>query len=152
MVRDALNKNASTMDAEAIFGSGKTDLIAKVQADVQDQVKHLGITIEKIYWIGSIRLPDTLMKAINSKIEATQRAQQRENELQTAAAQAQIEREKARGEADAILIQAEGQAKANRLLSDSLSDRLVDYKALDRWDGKLPQVSGGATPFVDLRK
>ncbi len=152
MVRDALNKNASTMDAESIFGSGKTELVNKVQADVQEQVKPLGIIIEKIYLIGSVRLPESLMKAINAKIEATQRAQQRENELQTAAAQAQIEREKARGEADARLIQAEGQAKANKLLSESLTDRLVEYRALEVWDGKLPQVSGGSTPFVDLRK
>lgn len=152
MVRDALNRHASTMDAEKIFGSDKTALIKAVQEDVAAQVKPLGVVIEKLYWIGSIRLPETLTAAINAKLSAVQKAQQRENELQTAAAQAQIEREKARGEADALVIQAEGQAKANRLLSESLSDRLVEYKAIQTWDGKLPQVSGGATPFVDLRK
>lgn len=152
MTRDALNRHASTMDAEKIFGSDKTQLMTTVQADIAAQVKPLGIIIEKMYWIGSIRLPETLTTAINAKQSAVQKAQQRENELQTAAAQAQIEREKARGEADALVITAEGQAKANRLVAESLSDRLVEYKAIQTWDGKLPQVSGGATPFVDLRK
>lgn len=152
MTRDALNRHASEMDAEKIFGSDKTKLMQAVQADVAAQVAPLGIKIEKMYWIGSIRLPETLTAAINAKLSAVQKAQQRENELQTAAAQAQIEREKARGEADALVISAEGQAKANKLLSDSLTDRLVQYKAQERWDGKLPQVSGDATPFIDLRK
>ena len=152
MVRDALNRRASKMDASEIYGAGRAQLMDEVIQDVRSQVQDIGVVVEKIYWIGAMRLPEAITKAINSKIEATQRAQQRENELQTAAAQAQIEREKARGEADAVLIQAEGQAKANKLLSDSLTDRLVQYKAQERWDGKLPQVSGGATPFVDLRK
>lgn len=152
MVRDSLNRRASSMNAADIYGSGRAALMDQVIQDVRDQVQDLGIIVEKIYWIGSMRLPKNITDAINLKIEATQKAQQRENELKTAEAQAQIEREKARGEADALVITAEGQAKANRLLSESLSDRLVEYKAIQTWDGKLPQVSGGATPFVDLRK
>lgn len=151
MTRDALNRHASNMDAEKIFGADKTKLIQAVQEDVSQQVKPLGIVIEKMYWIGSIRLPETLTAAINAKLSAVQKAQQRENELQTAAAQAQIEREKARGEADALVIQAEGQAKANRLVSDSLSDRLVQYKTIQTWDGKLPHVTGQNTPFINIK-
>jgi hypothetical protein len=26
----------------------------------------------------------------------------------------------------------------------------VQEKALEKWDGKLPQVTGGATPFIDI--
>lgn len=152
MTRDALNRHASTMDAEKIFGSDKTQLMTTVQADIAAQVKPLGIIIEKMYWIGSIRLPETLTTAINAKQSAVQKAQQRENELQTAAAQAQIEREKARGEADALVITAEGEAKANRLLAESISDRLIELKKVERWNGELPKVSGNSTPMIDLRK
>jgi hypothetical protein len=27
---------------------------------------------------------------------------------------------------------------------------MLQLRAIDKWDGKLPQVSGGATPFIDI--
>ena len=98
-----------------------------------------------------MRLPPQITAAINAKIEATQKAQQRENELQTATAQAQIEREKARGEADAKIIAAKGEAEANRMIAESVTQKLVDYMNAQRWNGQLPQVQGNATPIIDMR-
>ena len=151
MVRDAINTETSTMDVAEIYGPGKEALMQKVTVRVRDQVKDIGINVEKIYWMSAMRLPDQIIKSINSKIEATQRAITRENELQTATAQAQIEREKARGEADARIIAAKGEAEANRLVQASLTLELVEYTKALRWDGKLPQVTGGATPMLDMR-
>lgn len=122
-----------------------------MQKDIQAQVQDLGIVIEKVYWIGSIRLPSNIQASINAKIEATQKALQRENELQTAKAQANIEREKAQGEADARLIAAKAEAEANRLIAQSLSSALVNYKAIETWDGKLPQVTGETVPMLQLK-
>lgn len=151
MVRDAINAETSKMDVAEVYGMGKEDLMNRVTARVKSQVEEIGIKVEKIYWIGAMRLPETITQAINNKIEATQKAQQRENELQTAKAQAEIEREKARGEADAKLIAAEAEAKANKLVSQSVDSNLVNYLQAQRWDGKLPQVTGGATPLIQLK-
>lgn len=152
MVRDALNSETSKMDVADIYGVGKEELMNRVTQRVKDQVQDLGIVVEKIYWIGAMRLPPAITNAINAKIEATQKAQQRENELQTAKAQAEIEREKARGEADAKMIAAKGEAEANRLRQASITDNLIEYEKALRWDGKLPQVTGSATPMIDFRK
>jgi hypothetical protein len=57
-----------------------------------------------------------------------------------------------KGEAEAILVVAQGQAKANDALSRSISPILVQYKSVEKWNGILPQVSGGAVPFIDLSK
>ncbi len=54
------------------------------------------------------------------------------------------------GEADALLIAARAQAQANKLLTESINQTLVNYKALERWNGQLPQVSGGSVPFVNV--
>jgi regulator of protease activity HflC (stomatin/prohibitin superfamily) len=151
MVRDALNAETSKMDVSEIYGSGKEELMVRITNRVKAQVQDIGILVEKIYWIGAMRLPETITQAINNKIEATQKAQQRENELQTAKAQAEIEREKARGEADAKLIAAEAEAKANKLVSQSVDSNLVNYLQAQRWDGKLPQVTGGATPLIQFK-
>jgi hypothetical protein len=49
-------------------------------------------------------------------------------------------------------LRALSQAKANDALSKSISPILVQYKSIEKWNGILPQVSGGAVPFVDLGK
>lgn len=152
MVRDAINAESSKMDVADINGPGKEPLMQSVTARVRSQVADIGIDVEKIYLVGPLRLPPNITSAINKKIEATQAAQQRENELQTATAQAQIEREKARGEADAKVIAAEGEAKANRLVAQSLSKDLIDYIEAQRWNGSRATVIGANTPIVDTRK
>jgi hypothetical protein len=47
-------------------------------------------------------------------------------------------------------MRAKAEAEANRLLTQSLSAPLMEYKRLEKWDGKLPQVTGGATPMISL--
>ena len=58
----------------------------------------------------------------------------------------------AKGEAESILVVAQEQAKANEVLAHSLTPILVSYKSIERWNGVLPQVSGGAVPFIELGK
>jgi regulator of protease activity HflC (stomatin/prohibitin superfamily) len=53
-------------------------------------------------------------------------------------------------EAEAVLMRAKAEAEANRLLTQSLGPPLMEYKRLEKWDGKLPQVTGGATPMIQL--
>jgi len=151
MVRDALVKQASNKSIEYVYGAGKADLIAAVQKDVADQVSGIGINIDKIYWIGQIRLPAVVLDSINNKNAATQMAQQRQNEVAQAKAEADKKIEDARGTAESILKVAEAQAKANRLLADSLTSEFVQYQAITKWDGQLPKMTGStAIPFIDV--
>ncbi|MGZ3525053.1 MAG: hypothetical protein ACXU9L_09705 [Thermodesulfobacteriota bacterium] len=50
------------------------------------------------------------------------------------------------------MVVAQGQAKANDVLSRSVSPILVQYKSIEKWNGILPQVSGGGIPLIDLGK
>lgn len=153
MVRDALVKQASNKNIEFVYGAGKADLIAAVQKDVADQVAPIGIKIDKIYWIGDIRLPQTVIDSINAKNVATQKAQQRQNEVAQAKAEADKRIEEARGEAESILRVAEAQAKANKVLAESLTFEFVQYQAITKWNGELPKFTGStAVPFIDVTK
>ncbi|UAJ16890.1 hypothetical protein KUD97_07830 [Desulfovibrio desulfuricans] len=162
VVRDALVQAASTRGVESIYGEGKADIIDDVTKAVASRMADIGINIDYVAFVGDLRLPKNVISSINSKIEATQRAQQRENELREARAEADkkvaaAEGEakssiaKAEGEAKATIIRAEAQAKANKLLSESVTENLIRYRSAERWDGKMPQVSGSATPFVTLK-
>ena len=151
MVRDAMVKQASNKPIEYVYGAGKAELIAAVQKDVADQVNSLGIKIDKIYWIGEIRLPSVVLDSINNKNAATQMAQQRQNEVAQAKAEADKKIEDARGTAESILRVADAQAKANKLLAQSLTPEFVQYQAITKWDGILPKFTGSAAvPFVDV--
>lgn len=174
MVRDSLVKNASTMSVEAVYGAGKADLIDKVQADVKRQVEGLGIEIEKVNWIGEIRIPEIVQAAIGNKIKATQVAQQRENEIAQARAESDIQIAQARGIAESKLTQARAdsetielkaaaeskaielkgaaEAKAIDLKGRALRDNpaLVELTQAERWNGALPQMTGGVIPFMQI--
>ena len=156
LVRDALVQCSCTRTVESIYGEGKNELIAEVRQRVADKMAPVGISIDMLAFIGDLRLPDTVIESINAKITATQRAQQRENELREAKAQAEKQVAKAEGdaksakalaegEAEAVRIRAEAQAEANAKLAKSLTPELVEYEKILKWDGKLPQVSGSAT-------
>jgi prohibitin 2 len=56
------------------------------------------------------------------------------------------------GEAKKITTIAEAQASANERLTKSLTPQLVQYEALQKWDGHMPQVTGsGGMPFIQLQ-
>jgi regulator of protease activity HflC (stomatin/prohibitin superfamily) len=147
-VRDALNTEASVMIVEDIYGAGKSGLMDRATDRVKKQVEPFGIRIEKIYWIGAQRLPAGVQAALNAKIEATQKAQQRENEVAQAKAEADKAREEARGVADATLLRAQAEAEAIRIRGEALRDNpaLVDLTVAEKWNGTLPAyyVGGGS--------
>nr|WP_321525826.1 SPFH domain-containing protein [uncultured Cohaesibacter sp.] len=153
MVRDALVSEGSTREIESVYGSGKTALMHAVEDSVRDQVGPIGINVERIYWIGELRLPDSVVTSLNAKIEATQKAQQRVNEVQQSKAEADKKIAEARGDAESIKLKASATAEANRLIAKSLTPELVKFRAIERWDGVLPRMTGdGAVPFIDVTK
>jgi regulator of protease activity HflC (stomatin/prohibitin superfamily) len=152
MVRDALVKEAAGLDIESVYGKGKANLIEAVQRDVSDEVGPVGIVMEKIYWIGELRLPETVVQSINAKIQATQMAEQRQNEVAQAQAEAQKVEAEAQGQAQARITIAEAEAKAIALKGEALrqNPNVVQMSAIEKWDGRLPTYSGGALPFLHL--
>lgn len=167
MVRDALVKSASSREVESVYGAGKADLIEEVENTVRAQVSEIGINIERIYWIGDLRLPPTVVKAINNKIQATQAAIQRENDVRTAEAEARIRVVEAKARADSQLAEAEANAQAVRLQGEAEADAirmkaealasnpsLVELTKAERWDGVLPttMLPNSAVPFIEAGK
>ena len=150
-LRDHFNAYASTMVVDETYGEKKMELVRNVHKDLREKYLPFGIDIESISYLSDVRPPPQIVQAINAKIEATQKSQQRENEIKTADAQAKIDAAKAGGEAQSITIKAKATADANRIIAASLTPEFVQYEALQRWDGKLPTMTGsGAIPFVTV--
>lgn len=155
MVRDAIVTHASDKPVESLYGNGKTELMTAAEATVRKQVEAIGINVERLYWVGSIKLPPTVVAALNAKIEATQKAQQRENEVAQAKAEADKAVEEARGVADSTLLKAKAEAEAIRIRGEALkqNQQLVDLTLAEKWDGKLPvnMYGNSPVPFINVK-
>ena len=81
--------------------------------------------------INDMNFEDAYNEAIQQKSIAQQNADK------------QVAITNAEAEAQKTSIAAEAQAEANRKLAESLSDTLIEYQKIQKWDGKLPTVSGG---------
>lgn len=150
LVRDALNEVASTMPVQDIYGAKKGELLTRSRAHIAAFFEKDGIGVDQLTFAASLRLPESVEQAINRSIEQTQAAIAAQNRVAQVEAEAKQKVAQASGEAEAILTRAKAEAEANRLMTQSLTPALMEYRRLEKWDGKLPQVTGGAAPFITL--
>jgi regulator of protease activity HflC (stomatin/prohibitin superfamily) len=141
---------AGQMSLSEVISSRRNDLQDAIQKNLNAEIEKMGFSLDKVN-LGASHLPESLEAQMQQKMAAQQQAQQAEYELQKQQMLAKAAVAKAEGEAQAILVHAKAQSEANRLLQATLTTNLIQSKAIDKWDGVLPQVSGGSTPFVDLR-
>lgn len=148
-MRDAINSVSSEMDVNEIYGEGKVKLLNDAKALLS---KNIGneINIEMLTFVSALRLPENVQTSINMTIQAKQAAIAAENKVAQSKAEAQQKIEEARGRSEAVLLEATKQAEANITLAKSLTPELVNWRALEKWNGVLPSVSGGAVPFIQL--
>lgn len=155
MVRDALVTVASTRKVDNVYGAGKAEMMAEVEAIVRAQVESIGINVERIYWVGNLTLPREVTTALNAKIQATQMAEQRRNEVEQAKAEAQKARETAQGTADAMLTIARAEAEGIELRGEALRNNpdVITLNAVEKWNGVTPQYMGGGSPipFMNIK-
>jgi len=116
-----------------------------------DNLARYHIIVDDIYF-ANIRFSPGYEGAIEAKQVAQQQVETQRQVLAQREIEAQQKVATAKGEAESILVVAQGQAKANDALSRSISPILVQYKSVEKWNGILPQVSGGAVPFINLGK
>ena len=153
-VREAFNDIASRMVVQEIYGAGKGKLVADVSNRLREVLGSDGFIIDQLTINGALRLPENVAQAINRAMEATQNAIQAENRVRQVRAEAEqnvaqahggaeAARQRAEGEADAVLIRARADARANEVIRLSTTGTVLQYRAIERWDGKLPMMQGG---------
>jgi regulator of protease activity HflC (stomatin/prohibitin superfamily) len=92
-------------------------------------------------------------QAIESKVEAEQKAFKAENDLRRIQVEALQSEAVAQGIAKANIAQAEGEALAIRIINLALAQNpfYLEWLKIQAWDGTLPLVVGqGGTPFIQI--
>jgi len=138
-----VEENAKREMAEILLE--KAEIMEAVRQDVVPYFKERGITVTVLGLKGDLTYLDPeIQTSINAKFRADKEyaAQKVRNRKDIEIAQTQATSE---------LLKAEATAKANLKVSRSLTSELVRYEGIKKWDGKLPQVSGEATPFINMK-
>jgi len=159
-VRDALGRIASKYDPMDIIGDKRGQFLDEVKAEVKLRVGDWW-EIDYITFANKLKVDEKIEAAINSIIAQKQqtaaselKVQQTKAEADQAAAKSEGEKRVkinvAEGEAQSIMLKAKAQADANDLIKKSLSPEVLQSIALDKWNGILPTVTGGALPFINL--
>jgi regulator of protease activity HflC (stomatin/prohibitin superfamily) len=148
-IRQALQEVFGTEPVADIIGPKKAEATNRARALIAQRLAPYGFEVKQ-FTINELRAPAAVMEAINQKNVMQQQALTAQNELQKNTFQAQGDSIKAAGRAKAIMAEAEAQARANQLLSASITPTLVQYELTKKWNGQMPQVTGGATPLLQL--
>ncbi len=113
-----------------------------IRAHLVTKLEPRGILIDD-FNIVDFQFSESFNQAIELKVTAEQSALAAKNKL-----------EQIKFEAEQQVAEARGKAEALRIESAALqsSPQILQLRALEKWDGKMPSVMGdGATPFVDVR-
>ena len=129
---------------------------AQVKSDIENEITtRLNVfNIQtQIISITDFQFSDLFSRAIESKVEAEQKAQKAENDLKRIEVEARQAEAQAVGIANANVAQAEGEAEAIRVINAALANNpeYLDWLKTQAWDGRLPLVVGqGGTPFIQI--
>ncbi|MDD2565620.1 MAG: prohibitin family protein [Candidatus Gracilibacteria bacterium] len=124
------------------------ELITK-REEVKDMMKELlkkkltprFIVVDDVN-IVNFNFSESFNRAIEEKVTAEQEALAAKNKL-----------ERIKFEAEQAVAASKGKAEASRIEAEALKSNpeILELRALEKWNGVLPQVTGSNTPFVNIK-
>lgn len=123
-----------------------------IEAEVKEKLalRHVAVTG---FQLTNIDYTPEFEHAVEQKVIAQQKAIEEQNRTVQIREQANQQVETAKGNAEATITNAKAEAESIRIRAQALEQnaKLVEWEAVQKWDGKLPVYSlGSATPFIQL--
>ncbi|MBC7774148.1 MAG: prohibitin family protein [Phycisphaerae bacterium] len=118
LARTKIRDNAVFYDAVALYSTKREEFQLKITQTIEKDFADRGIVLEDIL-IRNITLPASVKLAIESKINAEQEAQKMKFVL-----------DKERQEADRKRVEAQGISDYQRILTSTLTDKLLQYEQI----------------------
>ncbi len=162
-IQESVKQVTARFNAENLITNRET-VKSEIESQIKQRLAAYNVEVETIS-ITEFQFSEQFRKAVESKVEAEQRALQANNELRRIEIEAQQAEAKAVGERQANIaraegvrqanvLQAQGEAEAIKIIDVQLREnpRYLDWLKTQRWDGVLPLVTGGegATPFIQI--
>ena len=140
-MQEAIKASTAKFTAEELIT--KRELVRdEIKEVLKTRLKTQNILVDE-FNIVNFEFSKNFNDAIEAKVTAEQQALAAKNKL-----------EQIKFEADQKIAEARGKAEAMTIESNALrsNPQILELRALEKWNGTLPQVTGGATPFINLNK
>ncbi|MDE0118893.1 MAG: prohibitin family protein [Bdellovibrionales bacterium] len=129
----------------------KTEINKAIQEFLNETLNKKGLSEKSLIManvaITAFDFSEEFNRSIEMKVRAEQQALQAKNEKLKKITDAEAIAEKIKIESIATANAIKREAKALRE-----NPLLIEYKRMEKWDGKLPEVTGGAIPMFDVKK
>jgi regulator of protease activity HflC (stomatin/prohibitin superfamily) len=146
VVQESFKAASARYTAEELI-SKREALKTEVRNFLKDRLAPFGINVVELS-ITDFEFSPEFNRAIESKQTAEQLALKAKRDLDRIKVEAQQKIATAQAEAEALRIQRQV------ISPDLIKLRQIEtqMKAIEKWDGKLPNVTGGAVPFIQVEK
>jgi regulator of protease activity HflC (stomatin/prohibitin superfamily) len=150
-VQEAFKQVTAQYTAEELI-TKREEVKGKARTVLSDRLKRFNVIVDDLTIVNFDFASQEFKNAIEQKQVAAQNVLRTQQELQQAKVEAEKRVVEAKARADSLLLEADAAAKAQQLQQQSLSELYIQNKAVEKWDGKLPQVNGGtgAVPFINV--
>lgn len=138
--QDAFNSVCSEYNVIDILGEKRNEILNKTTEVLNGKFKSEGVTL-KALTIKDIDAGEAIEKAISDEAVA-------KKEVETA----KQKQEKAKTEAETKLIEAQGEADANKVKTKQLTDQILLEQWIEKWNGELPKVAGENGVIIDINE
>ena len=137
--RSQIRMVISRYTAPAIYSEKRQEAESVMTQEIAELLRPKNIIIDKVL-LRAVYFSPEYSQAIEAKVIAEQRVKQAEFEVKEATQRA-----------GAKIAEAEGLAKAQSLQKATLTQEFLQFEAIKKWDGKMPQVVGsGNAPFINI--
>lgn len=145
----AVNDEANKWEVDSIFNHR--------QAFEAAIVVECNTRLSKWFNVSQLRTnitpPEALQESIIAKTKSIQQAQASEQQALAAIADGKRKIAVARADSAETVINASAKAKAMDLTQQKLTTLYVEYKKVEKWDGKMPTtVAGGSGTFLNIKQ
>ena len=123
-----------------------------IESSIRERLNQFDVVTEVIS-ITDFEFSPLFSRAIESKVEAEQKALKAENDLRRIEVEARQREANSVGLANANIAEAKGEAEAIAIINKALAENpnYLEWLKTKEWDGKLPLVVGeGGTPFIQI--
>lgn len=158
IVQDNLNRVGSQYTPNELVGAGSVAFEDKAEALIQTDFDKIGFILDSFSLPEGVHPPQVIVDSINASQKANQDAIRIQNELASTKAQAAKVVAQAEGAAQAKVLQAEAEAKSNRILAQSITPQLLELERIktqriyaEKSNGQGPLAVGG-TSILDARQ
>ncbi|GGH23756.1 prohibitin family protein [Paenibacillus segetis] len=144
-VQEIVKEVTARFQAEELI-SIRDQVAGKINEELTKRLAAYDLTVREVN-IVNFNFSDAFNQSIEAKQVAQQQALKASNDLKRIEIEAQQKVAQAQAEAESLKLKK--QEVTPELVQ--LKQIEVQEKAVEKWDGHLPQVTGGATPFIDIQ-